>query len=182
MNVTEEVTIHGPNVSTLLSGAFTRGELNAATRGPFIWSQISCLFFLTRCKQSSGSKPPSTRFKEAWAELKLKLLKNLFRLWGIFSPNLRNLSRKNNEPTPFIQFPAMTVTTSTSDRPNVSLVHVWKSINKRFSFTKRKIQLYRSTHAQLTIQLSGIILKLSPLIGVTHSIKSQIYAFLTRLT
>ena len=36
MNITEEVTIHRPNVSTLLSGAFTRGELNAATRGPFI--------------------------------------------------------------------------------------------------------------------------------------------------
>ena len=36
MNVTEEVTIHRPNVSTLLSGAFIRGDLNAATRGPFI--------------------------------------------------------------------------------------------------------------------------------------------------
>ena len=35
---------------------------------------------------------------------------------------------------------------NTSDRPNVSLVHVWKSIKKRFSFVKRKIQLYRSTH------------------------------------
>ena len=36
INVTEEVTIHRPNVSTLLSSAFTRGDLNAATRGPFI--------------------------------------------------------------------------------------------------------------------------------------------------
>ena len=36
MNVTEEVTIHRPNVSTLLSSAFIRGDLNAATRGPFI--------------------------------------------------------------------------------------------------------------------------------------------------
>ena len=35
MNVTEEVTIHRPNVSTLLSSAFIRGDLNAATRGPF---------------------------------------------------------------------------------------------------------------------------------------------------
>ena len=34
MNVTEEVTIHRPNVSTLLSSAFIRGDLNAATRGP----------------------------------------------------------------------------------------------------------------------------------------------------
>ena len=54
----------------------------------------------------------------------LKLLKKLFRLWGIFSSNLRILSRKNNEPTTFILFLAMTVTTNTSDRPNVSLVHV----------------------------------------------------------
>ena len=32
MNVTEEVS----NVSTLLSSAFIRDDLNAATRGPFI--------------------------------------------------------------------------------------------------------------------------------------------------
>ena len=38
MNVTEEVTIHRPNVSTLLSSAFIRGDLNAVTRGPFIIS------------------------------------------------------------------------------------------------------------------------------------------------
>ena len=36
MNATEEVTIHRPNVSTLLSSAFIRGDLNATTRGPFI--------------------------------------------------------------------------------------------------------------------------------------------------
>ena len=45
MNITEEVTIYRPNVSTLLSSAFIRGDLNPATRGPFIWSLISCLFF-----------------------------------------------------------------------------------------------------------------------------------------
>ena len=39
MNVTEEVTIHRPNVSTLLSSAFIRGDLNAATRGPFTRSR-----------------------------------------------------------------------------------------------------------------------------------------------
>ena len=44
MNVTEKVTIHRPNVSTLLSSAFIRGDLNAATRGPFIWSLIGGLF------------------------------------------------------------------------------------------------------------------------------------------
>ena len=70
----------------------------------------------------------------------------LFRLRGIFSPNLRILSRKNNEPTRFILFLAMTVTTNTSDGPNVSLVHVRKSIKKRFSFAKKKTQLYRCTH------------------------------------
>ena len=34
MNVTEEVTIHRPNVSKLLSSAFIGGDQNAATRGP----------------------------------------------------------------------------------------------------------------------------------------------------
>ena len=34
MNVTEEVTIHRPNVSTLLSSAFIRGDLKGPTRGP----------------------------------------------------------------------------------------------------------------------------------------------------
>ena len=65
-----------------------------------------------------------------------------FRLWGIFLLNQRILSQKNNEP-----LLAMTVTTNTSDRPNISLVHIWKSIKKRFSFAKKKIQLYWSTHA-----------------------------------
>ena len=36
MNVTEKVTIHRPNVLTLLSSVFTRGDLNTATRGPLI--------------------------------------------------------------------------------------------------------------------------------------------------
>ena len=45
LNVTKEVKIHRPNVLTLLSNAFIRGDPNAATRGPFIPSLISCLFF-----------------------------------------------------------------------------------------------------------------------------------------
>ena len=45
MNVTKEVIIHRPNISTLLSSAFIRGDPNAARRGPFIPSLISCLFF-----------------------------------------------------------------------------------------------------------------------------------------
>ena len=45
MNVTKEAIIHRPNISTLLSSAFIRGDSNAATRGRFIPSLISCLFF-----------------------------------------------------------------------------------------------------------------------------------------
>ena len=44
MNVTEEVIVHRPNVSTLLSSPFMEGDLNAAIRGSFIRSLISCLF------------------------------------------------------------------------------------------------------------------------------------------
>ena len=44
MNVTEEVAIHRPSVSTPLSSAFIRGDLNSASRGLFISSLISCLF------------------------------------------------------------------------------------------------------------------------------------------
>ena len=36
MNVTEKDTIHRPNLSTILSSAFIRGDLDAVTRGPFI--------------------------------------------------------------------------------------------------------------------------------------------------
>ena len=36
MNITEEVTIHRPKVSTLLSSAFIRGDLNAATKGAWL--------------------------------------------------------------------------------------------------------------------------------------------------
>ena len=37
---------------------------------------------------------------------------------------LRTCPCKRREPTPFILFLAMTVTKNTSDRPNVSLVHI----------------------------------------------------------
>ena len=56
-------------------------------------------------------------------KVNVKVAQKPFRLWGIFSTNLRILSPKNNELTPFILFLAMTVTTNTSDRPNASLVH-----------------------------------------------------------
>ena len=85
--------------------------------------------------------------REFWIATMLKLLKNLFRFWGILLPNLRILSGKNNEQMHFILFHAMTVITSTLDRPDVSLVHVWKSVKEQFSFEKKKIQLYQSMHA-----------------------------------
>ena len=69
-----------------------------------------------------GVTEPTKRILNGYNVIVVK--KNLFRLWGIFLPNLRILLRKSNEPTPFILFLAMTVTTNTSDRPNVSLVHV----------------------------------------------------------
>ena len=40
MNVTEEVTIHRPNVSTLLSSAFIRGDLNAVTETCDVYTYI----------------------------------------------------------------------------------------------------------------------------------------------
>ena len=64
MNVTEEVTIHRPNVSTLLSSAFSRGDRNVATRGPF-----KRLLILTKCNRVSENKLSSLRFEGAWAEL-----------------------------------------------------------------------------------------------------------------
>ena len=82
-----------------------------------------------------GVTEPSGQF---WIATTLKLLKNLLNLWGIFLPDLRILSRKNNEPKPYILFFAMTVTTNKSGRPNVSLVHVWKSIKKRVSFAEKE--------------------------------------------
>ena len=54
----------------------------------------------------------------------VKVAQKPFQTLGIFLPNLRILLRKNNEPTLFILFRAMTVITSISDRPNVSLVHI----------------------------------------------------------
>ena len=61
---------------------------------------------------------------------------------------------------------AMTVITSVSDRSNVSLTHFERAL-KSSLLLHEKIQLRRSTHAQLTIQLGGISIKLSPLIDIT---------------
>lgn len=53
--------------------------------------------------------------REFWIATTFKLFKNLFRLKSIFFPKLRILSRKNNKPTLFILFRAMTVITSISE-------------------------------------------------------------------
>ena len=61
MNVTEEVTIHRPNVLTLLSSAFIRGDLNAATEKLLfgalltmyqtdVWS-VQCIRCHSHCKE-----------------------------------------------------------------------------------------------------------------------------------
>ena len=52
----QEVTIHRPNILTLLSSTFIKGDLNAVTRGPFIHSLISCPFLwrgVNRCLEVS---------------------------------------------------------------------------------------------------------------------------------
>ena len=56
MNVTEEVTIHRPNVS--------RGDLNTATRGLFIWSLISGLFFWRGVNRRQGANRHRHDLKE----------------------------------------------------------------------------------------------------------------------
>ena len=87
MNVTEEVAIYRPNICTLLSNAFIRGDLNTATRGPFIRSLISCLFsdevyhlyFNHLCKEnyvlpsSLRFRPPLRSAKSAYYFLKLRI-------------------------------------------------------------------------------------------------------------
>ena len=68
MNVTEEVTIHRPNVSTLLSNALIRGDLNAATRGPFFRTLIYFICEKSMVKLllqgSTGSRTSESAFFE----------------------------------------------------------------------------------------------------------------------
>ena len=55
MNVTEKLQFIDPMFQHL-SSAFIRGDLNAATRGPFIRSLISCPFFwqgVNKCQEVS---------------------------------------------------------------------------------------------------------------------------------
>ena len=54
----------------------------------------------------------------------IKVAQTPFQTLGIFLPNLRIMSRTNNELTPFILFLATTVTMNTLDRPNACLAHI----------------------------------------------------------
>ena len=58
----------------------------------------------------------------------------------------------NNEPTPFILFPAMTVTTNASDRPNVSLTRLTQ---QKAVFFGKKENLALSEHTCLTNHTIG---------------------------
>ena len=107
--------------------------------------------------------------REFWIAPTLKLLKNLFKLWGTFLPNLWILSRKNKLTNAIYSILCNGCDNQYINGPNLSLVHIWKSIKRHSSFAKKKIQLYWSTHAEPTIQLGGISLKLSPLISITTS-------------
>ena len=49
MNVTEEVTIHRPNVSTLLSSSFFRGDVTLQQE-VLLYDPLLAAFFLTRCE------------------------------------------------------------------------------------------------------------------------------------
>ena len=183
INLTEEVTIHRPNFSTLLSSTFIKWQM--ARQKPSSVTAKNQLQLVTLLMKGSQRlvlllfltfrvlQNPSREF---WIATTLKLLKKPFQtLWHIFA-KLKYPVTKEQRTDAIYVIPCNDCDNEYIGQTNVSLVHVWKSIRKRFSFAKRKIQLYRSTHAWLTIQLGGIILKLSPLICVTTS------AFVWRLS
>ena len=76
--------------------------------------------------------------REFWIATTLKLLKNFLRLWGIFLPNLRILSQKNNKLMPFILFLAMTVTTNTLEDQTSAWYTFERTSKSSFLLQKRK--------------------------------------------
>ena len=63
---------------------------------------------------------------------------HIVHLWHVF-PHYKVLFKMSEMTSlPFILFLAMTVTTNTSGRPNISLVHIWKSIKKLGFFCKKE--------------------------------------------
>ena len=72
--------------------------------------------------------------REFWIATTLKLLKNLFRLWSIFLPNLRTLKEQRTDAI-------YSIPCNDCDNGYIgqtSLVHVWKSIKKRFFFLQKR--------------------------------------------
>ena len=154
MNLTEEVTIHRPNVSTLLSSTFIKWQM--ARQKPSSVTAKDQLQLVTLLMKGSQRlvlllfltfrvlQNPSREF---WIATTLKLLKKPFQtLWHIFA-KLKYPVTKEQRTDAIYVIPCNDCDNEYIGQTNVSLVHVWKSIKKRFSFAKRKIQLYRSTHA-----------------------------------
>ena len=154
MNLTEEVTIHRPNVSTLLSSTFIKWQM--ARQKPSSVTAKDQLQLVTLLMKGSQRlvlllfltfrvlQNPSREF---WIATTLKLLKKPFQtLWHLFA-KLKDPVKKEQRTDAIYVIPCNDCDNEYIGQTNVSLVHVWKSIKKRFSFAKRKIQLYRSTHA-----------------------------------
>ena len=154
MNLTKEVTIHRPNVSTLLSSTFIKWQM--ARQKPSSVTAINQLQLVTLLMKGSqrlvlllfltfrALQNPSREF---WIATTLKLLqKPIQTLWHIFA-KLKDPVTKEQRTDAIYIIPCNDCDNEYIGQTNVSLVHVWKSIKKRFSFAKRKIQLYRSTHA-----------------------------------
>lgn len=82
--------------------------------------------------------------REFWIATTIKVLKIFFRLWSIFLPNLRYCQeRTKNRRHLFYSMQWLWSVTSISDRLNVNLVNVWKSIKNAVSFAKRKFSFVR---------------------------------------
>ena len=154
INLTEEVTIHRPNFSTLLSSTFIKWQM--ARQKPSSVTAKNQLQLVTLLMKGSQRlvlllfltfrvlQNPSREF---WIATTLKLLKKPFQtLWHIFA-KLKDPVTKEQRTDAIYVIPCNDCDNKHIGQTNVSLVHVWKSIRNRFSFAKRKIQLYRSTHA-----------------------------------
>ena len=75
----------------------------------------------------------------------LKLLKNLFRLWGLFSP--KDPVTKEERTDAIYAIPRTDCDDEYIAQNKRQFGTRLKEHQKRFSFAKKKIQIYRSTHA-----------------------------------
>ena len=145
MNLTEEVTIHRPNVSTLLSSTFIKWQM--ARQKPSSVTAKNQLQLVTLLMKGSQRlvlllfltfrvlQNPSREF---WIATTLKLLKKPFQtLWHIFA-KLKDPVKKEQRADAIYVIPCNDCDNEYIGQTNVSLVHVWKSIKKRFSFAKKE--------------------------------------------